>query len=127
MIVIVELNQLLMVLELILNYFQLPLFKINLNYLKRLEMPRNKKKQDKQMDEELEVQRRQKINLEEVPASLIKKVAASKERMMEFLLEEMEYYLPRPRDCTAKFFRQVLGGDKMLLKTSLVKFVGSVP
>ena len=45
----------------------------------------------------------------------LKKVANSKAKLKEFLIEELGLYVPSDRDCSARFFRQVLSGEKHLL------------
>ena len=43
--------------------------------------------------------------VEQVPGSLLKRVASSKKAMREFFVEEEKLYLPPDRDLTSKFCR----------------------
>jgi len=43
--------------------------------------------------------------VEQVPGSLLKRVASSKRAMREFFVEEEKLYLPPDRDLTSKFCR----------------------
>ena len=44
-------------------------------------------------------------DVEQVPGSLLKRVASSKKAMREFFVEEEKLYLPPDRDLTSKFCR----------------------
>ena len=45
------------------------------------------------------------LELEQVPGSLLKRIASSKKHMVEFFVEEFGFYLPPQRDLTAAFCR----------------------
>ena len=65
--------------------------------------------------------------LEQVPGSLIRKIAGSKRKMREYFVEREKMFIPPSRDLTAKFCRQILSGEKDLLYLHQVKFLDDIP
>lgn len=55
------------------------------------------------VDRDMEEEQFDEEELEEVPGSLLKKVARSKRKMREFFVEVCKCYIPPSRDLTAKF------------------------
>ena len=47
--------------------------------------------------------------------------------MREFLINAGGFYCPPSRDLTAKFCKDILSGNKKLLKSSQVKWIEFVP
>ena len=66
-------------------------------------------------------------DVEQVPGSLLKRVASSKKAMREFFVEEEKLYLPPDRDLTSRFCRQVLSGEKDLLHIGAINRTIGVP
>ena len=73
----------------------------------------------------MEVERKE--ELEQIPGSVLKKVARSKSKMREYFVEVEKCYLPPSRDLTARFCQQVLSGAKDLLYLHEVRFLDDIP
>ena len=67
------------------------------------------------------------VPTEQILGSELKKVASSKKKLREFLVEVEGLYVPPDRDLTAKFCRQVLAGEKELFSLGAVKKTIGVP